>query len=218
MNQSDIDIPKISADARERYSLRYQVHGYSPLSLGWGALSHQETRFTKIIHSVELSKKSILDIGCGFGDFCHFLSTYKIDYLSYTSWDIVDSFIEEAKQRYSDHRNTFEICDLNEVSPSETLADICLMIGLLNWNLGSKEKNMQYTKQMLYKAFTLCRELLVADFLSANLAPNYPPESTVFYHKPAEVIELVSLLSSNFSLFHDYPAIPQKEFMIVIYK
>jgi SAM-dependent methyltransferase len=218
MNQSDIDIPKISADARERYSLRYQVHGYSPLSLGWGALSHQETRFTKIIHSVELSKKSILDIGCGFGDFCHFLSTYKIDYLSYTGWDIVNSFIEEAKQRYPDHRNTFEICNLNDLLPSEPLADVCLMIGLLNWNLGSKEKNMQYTRYMLYKAFGLCKEFLVVDFLSANFVSDYPPESTVFYHEPAEVIELTSSLSSNFKLFHDYPAIPQKEFMIVIYK
>jgi len=210
------DLAKISANARERCISRYLVHGYSPLSLGWGCTQHQEIRFSRIIRAVQLSGKSVLDIGCGFGDLCGFLDANRIDYLSYKGWDIVDYFINEARQRYSDPRNTFEICNLNDLLVANPVADICLMIGLLNWNLDSKEKNMLY--QMLCKAFALCKELLVVDFLSSNLDSEYPPEKTVFYHRPSEVVELVSSLSSNFSLFHDYQAIPQKEFMILVYK
>ena len=41
--------------------------------LGWGSKKSQDLRFKILIDRWNLENKSILDIGCGFGDFYFFL-------------------------------------------------------------------------------------------------------------------------------------------------
>lgn len=91
---------------------------------------------------------------------------------------------------------------------TEPVADIAIMLGLLNWNLGSKDLNMEYTKNMIRTAFSLSKELLIVDFLSSVHDPCYSPEEPIFYHNPSEIVELAVRFSSNFNLLHDYLPIP----------
>ncbi|MDR5637915.1 class I SAM-dependent methyltransferase [Thermosynechococcus sp. JY1334] len=220
MNQNSLlNLEQISKDVRERYSTRYKTHGYSPLSLGWDSRDHQITRFEKVTKIANLNGKQVLDIGCGFGDFLSFLDNRLISYSYYIGWDTVDYFIAEAKSRHSNSKSRFEVCDIITLPiNSQPIADVSIMLGLLNWNLGSKEKNIQFTKFMINKAFLLSRYMCIVDFLSSNLDPSYPPEANVFYHDPSEVIQLVSTHTQNFILAHDYPCIPQKEFMVALLK
>ena len=92
------------------------------------------------------------------------------------------------------------------------------MLGLLNFNLKSKIKNLNFSRAMIENAFKLTKKFLIVDFLSANLYENYPKEDQVFYHSISDVISICENLSNNFIIKHDYKPIPQKEFMVIIYK
>lgn len=216
---TNLDLGAVAKSAKERFAKRYELHGYSPLSLGWDSTQSQQVRFRKLISAINLDSKSILDIGCGFGDLCSFLTSEGIAYKTYLGWDIVDSFIFEARNRFGQPRNSFELCDITSFEYFlEPVADIAVMLGLLNWNLGSKELNIEYTQKMIQRAFDLAKECCAVDFLSSHLSPFYPAESNVFYHDPSEVIQIASSLTLNFSILHDYEPIPQKEFMLILYK
>ncbi|MEA2017618.1 MAG: hypothetical protein U9N59_04145, partial [Campylobacterota bacterium] len=51
----------------KRYSDRYKKFGHSPKSLGWDK-GKQNLRYHILFEEFDLENKSILDIGCGFGD------------------------------------------------------------------------------------------------------------------------------------------------------
>lgn len=216
---TSLDLGVVAKAAKERFLKRYELHGFSPLSLGWDSTQSQQVRFRKLISAINFDSKSILDIGCGFGDLCAFLISEGIEYKTYLGWDIVEPFILEARNRFDPSRNNFELCDITSFEYSlGSAADISVMLGLLNWNLGSRELNIEYTQKMIQRAFDLAKECCAVDFLSSHLSPFYPVESNVFYHDPSEVIRIVSSLTSNFRILHDYPPIPQKEFMLILFK
>ena len=92
------------------------------------------------------------------------------------------------------------------------------MLGLLNFNLSGTCGNVDYSMMMIEKAFSCVKETLVVDFLSSHTDPNYEKEDFVFYHNPEEMLKFTLELTPNVSLFHDYPPIPQKEFMLILNK
>ena len=62
---SNQEISKIN----KRYNARLIKHGCSPKTLGWSGKKQQIKRFEKFNSILNFQNKSILDIGCGFGDF-----------------------------------------------------------------------------------------------------------------------------------------------------
>jgi ubiquinone/menaquinone biosynthesis C-methylase UbiE len=56
----------------------------------------------------EVKGKTALDIGCGFGDFCYFLSTQGIKEV--IGLDPSEKMITEAKQLHSNDRITYQCC------------------------------------------------------------------------------------------------------------
>ena len=92
------------------------------------------------------------------------------------------------------------------------------MLGLLNFNLGSPYVNLEYSKMMLKNAFTVVNHVLIVDFISTKLYSGYPPEDFIYYHNPGQVVDFALDLSDNVELKHNYAPIPQKEFMLYIYK
>ena len=59
------------------YEKLYKKYGYSPKSLGWEK-GKQFLRFHQLTCDFELKNASILDVGCGFGDFIKYLNLNKI--------------------------------------------------------------------------------------------------------------------------------------------
>ena len=207
----------ISQQTIKRYSDRYRNMGKDVKTLGWGSQEQQQYRFAKILDIVDCKNKTILDIGCGFGDFFEFIISRNIRPHFYTGWDINKDLIFEAKNSFNDDFLDFKVENLLETKNNYS-ADIVIMLGLLNFNLKKTFNNIDYSKKMITKAFTHCKSKLVVDFLSSNLSKDYPKEDFVFYHHPSEMLDFAFELTSNVSLFHNYKAIPQKEFILVLEK
>lgn len=211
-----IDI--ISEATKKRYSNRYDELGYDVKTLGWGTKDQQEYRFSQTLTGhIDFTHKKILDLGCGFGDYFDFILQREIKLKGYTGYDINDDLIFEANKRHIDDLSLFEIKNILETD-NQNIADIGVMLGLLNFNLEGKMNNIDYSKIFVEKAFSCVKELLIVDFLSTKLTDSYPKEDFVYYHNPMDMLEFAFSLSSNVLLKHDYAPIPQKEFMLFIYK
>jgi len=212
------ELKEISKLTIERYTQRYKKLGYDVKSLGWGSIEQQEYRFLQTLDSnIDFDNKSLLDIGCGFGDYFTFLQQNKINLSNYMGYDLNPELINEAKNLHKENIVYFEVENILETQKKE-IADIGVMFGVLNFNLKDKFDNFEYSMQFIENAFNLVNEVLIVDFLSDRLCAEYPKEDFVYYHSPSKILEFALSLSNNVVLKHNYSAIPQKEFMIFIYK
>ncbi len=74
-------------------------------ALGWKALASQLGRFDAIARVGDFSGRSVLDLGCGYGDLKAYLDE-RFPGVTYVGVDHVPEFIEDAKQRYEDRADT----------------------------------------------------------------------------------------------------------------
>ena len=85
----------------DRYTERYNKFGYSPKTLGWDK-GKQDIRFDVLTSNYDLSGKTLLDIGCGFGDLNKYLQKKGCRDVQYIGIDLVPSLIEEARRLNAD--------------------------------------------------------------------------------------------------------------------
>jgi len=195
--------------------------GYDVKTLGWGTVEQQRYRFFQTLNmGVDFIDRDILDVGCGFGDFADFLLDQDVSFSSYAGIDINPDLIQEATKRHSLISNVdFVLFDiLSDDLRMSPQGDIGIMLGVLNLNLQEEIDNYDYTKKIMKHAFSLVRECLIVDFISIYREETYPKEDFIFYHDPSIMLKFGFELSSNVVLRHDYAAIPQKEFMMALYK
>ena len=188
-----------------RYALRLSLHGRSPRTLGWDTQEHQRTRFS--LAAPECQGKTVLDIGCGLGDFCGHLAGWGA---SYTGYDINPEFIALCREDYP--RGEFEVRNILLDSPQRQW-DVVVLFGLLNLKF-QKISNMEYARSMIRTAFALARDVLIFDMLSDCADPGYPREDFVQYYSPAWALEFALMVTPHVTLRHDYPSIPQREFTV----
>ena len=214
-------LEEISKSMIERYSNRYNKMGYDVKTLGWGSSEQQEFRFRQAINSINFDQpKSILDIGCGFGDLFALLLADKKPIKKFIGWDINPDLIGEATNIWQSAEvpNEFSVVNLANHICKKPLADIGFMFGVLNLNFKDDFDNYTYSKLFIENAFSAIKEVLVVDFLSTHVTSDYPKEDFVFYHDPIKILEYAFTLTSNVVLKHNYAPIPQKEFTLFLYK
>jgi SAM-dependent methyltransferase len=214
-------IEEISTSMIERYSNRYNQMGYDVKTLGWGSKEQQVLRFRQATSAINFDQpKSVLDIGCGFGDLFALLLADKKPITKFIGWDINPDLIGEATNIWQSAEvpNEFSVVNLANHICEKPLADIGFMFGVLNLNFKDNFDNYAYSKLFIKNALSAVKEVLVVDFLSTHLTPTYPKEDFVFYHDPIKILEFAFTLTSNVVLKHNYGPIPQKEFMLFLYK
>jgi SAM-dependent methyltransferase len=214
MSDQQVILSEIDNETRTRYTNRYRQHGLSHLTLGWGSKEQQEYRFDQVLGCDDFRLKTVLDIGCGFGDLFSYIKSRKIIIDSYTGLDLNPDLVDEAVVRHPDGIFYDKSLMSMEKAPE---ADVVVMLGLLNFKQ-EKINNNDYAQVMVQKAFDSTKETLIVDFLSDRCALDYPKEDFVYYYDPSFVLELGLGLSNNVQLIHDYLPIPQKEMILVIRK
>jgi len=214
MNKEKLN--EISDHTVKRYSGRYNEFKKDIKTLGWGSIEQQEHRFKNVLKHLDLEGKSILDIGCGFGDLYNYLAKNNHSFSKYIGWDITPDFINDSSIK--DKTVTLEVKNISIDKIDKPVADIGIMLGLLNWKFKTKEENIAYSLKMITNALKTVNDVLVVDFLSTNYSPDYPVEDFVFYHNPMEMFELLHKITPNIDLIHSYKPVPQKEFLLYIYK
>lgn len=184
----------------------YQKKGVSVESLGWSEHG-QHIRF-ELFHSLaSLENKSILDVGCGFGDFYgHIAPHYKN--MTYKGYDKSVSFVEEGKKKYGCDLEVFDILS----SKIEGKYDMVYSIGMLNIDIGN---NMEVMKKAMKDMYDACNEFVAISMTSTHVDKAYMTDN-MFYYDPGELLNYARReISRKVYIRHDY--LPH-DFTIVLVK
>jgi SAM-dependent methyltransferase len=80
------------------YASKLEMHGATPLGVDWNGIESHERRHRQFLRLLDGSMDaSIIDVGCGFGDFWRFLRA-EGHRGGFTGYDIAPSMIEKARQ------------------------------------------------------------------------------------------------------------------------
>ncbi|MFZ5932638.1 MAG: class I SAM-dependent methyltransferase [Patescibacteria group bacterium] len=196
------------AEKRHEYEREFARHGFSFRSLKWNSKSGMRLRHEELITDLTLEDKSILDVGCGFGDIIEVLKERSKDF-SYTGIDMVSAFVEEARKRYPNFR--FIVGDyFNE--PLEESFDIILSSGVLNSNF---PEPMRYRKLMIKTMFGHCRYAVAFDMAGGYPPPQNRARSKIYYADSLEILKYCLSLTKRVILRqHYYP----KDFTLILFK
>jgi Methylase involved in ubiquinone/menaquinone biosynthesis len=190
------------------YNDRYDNYGYSPKTLGWKK-GKQNIRFEILTSLYNFENKSVIDIGCGFGDLNISLREKILNY-KYTGIDLTESLIKKAKEIYGDHHVNFQVGDFLEMEFDETF-DYAIVSGMFNYKLNEID-NYTYVERVMEKALELSRDGIAFDFLSDKV--DYKNEIG-FYYSPEKILSIAYKFSKNIVLRSDYMPF---EFSLFVFK
>lgn len=195
------------------YGSLYQKYGVDERSLGW-TKNKQDIRFEQLLRYIEDKKKmSILDVGCGFGDLYQYIKDYRnVPEVEYYGIDILESFVEVAKQNHEDIKEKIQCCALSDLSP-EPSYDWVVECGIFAVNVAGTEEDMySYIAETMKKAFEMSKEGISFYFLSDKVDYKTPNS---FHARPEKILEMAYQLSRRVIL--DNSVMPF-EYCITIWK
>lgn len=189
------------------YETRFSEYGYDPRTLGWYK-GKQKMRFSILTERFDLSDKSILDIGCGFGDLNCFLKDRCTSY-AYTGVDCVESLIAEAEKRHHNENAEFHLGNFLELELGEF--DYIVASGIFNFKLDN-EDNYEYTKKVMEKCWRTSRHGVALDFLSDKV--DFIKYEQTFHSNPSVILDFAFGLTRNVVLRNDYAPF---EFSVIMF-
>jgi len=192
---------------KNSYQERFKKFGTDPKSLFWGSLGASHQRFRQMWAEIDFDGKSVLDVGCGFGEMAKFLfKRYKG--VNYTGVDIVPEFIIEAKNRYP--KGKFEVRDYF-AEPGEEKYDVVLASGTINSNVSD---NMSFRKKAIKVMFEHAKKVFVFNMLGGYPQPVNKAKSNVWYTDSLEILKYCLTLTRR-TIFrsHYHPT----DFTILMY-
>ena len=181
-----------------RYTNRFEEHGYSEEALGWGRKGRQQLRFEVLASQWDLKGKKILDLGAGFGDLYSFLQKYDI--ASYRGIELTPALCEEGQRRNRRDTN-FELI-LGDCSDSNLYGepDYVFISGLFNYKLLSGN-NYEFIELVLSNAASIASSGIACNFITDRV--DYT-EELIFNARPEKILSLALSLSKNIVLRSDY--------------
>lgn len=192
--------------AKYQFANLYKKYGYSPKALGW-LKGKQDIRFDILTSEINLNNKTILDIGCGFGDLNKILAK-KFSNYNYLGCDLCAELIEEGKKHFP-NAIFMEGDFLSLQIPYQV--DWAIASGPFN-HLFEKNNNYEFIRSCMHKAFQLATDGFSFDFISDKVDYKEPH---IFYSNPEKILSFAYKLSRNVILKSNYMPF---EFSIFVFK
>jgi SAM-dependent methyltransferase len=187
-----------------QYSKLLEQYGYNPQSVGWGQRKgKQSIRYNVLSEIGKLNNCSILDVGCGFGDFYGFLKHKKMN-VNYFGIDITPGLIEFGKKIYP--KANFEVRDFENKKFKQKF-DWVFFSGI-----SSAGVNYKIIKKIMKEMYKICKSGIALNFVGGVL--DYKTKG-IFYSDPEKIYNISKELSNRITLRHDYMPF---EFTIYVYK
>ena len=182
----------------QRYQRRIAEHGATFESLNSGSQEKQALR--QSVHSSALrgDRPSILEVGCGLGDFYRSLIAQNRDCV-YQGYDIVPEYIAQCRRDFPGSK--FEVRNIFSEGIDNTF-DTVVMSQVLN-NRYQKSDNMQVMRQALELAFQHTRVSVSVDMLSTYVDFRNPD---LFYYAPEDIFRIAKAITPRVLIRHDYRA------------
>jgi hypothetical protein len=182
----------------QRYQQRIEQHGPTFASLNSGSEEKQAIRQWVHASALQGDRPSILEVGCGLGDFYKYLRRQKRD-CAYHGYDIVPEYIAECRREFLLAK--FEVRNIF-VDGIDGNYDTVVMSQVLN-NRYQKSDNMQVMQRALELAFQHTRISVSVDMLSTYVDFRNPD---LFYYSPEDIFRIAKAIAPRVLIRHDYRA------------
>ena len=191
----------------DRYNERFKKNGGNIGTLAVGNMERQIVRFNVLSEIGDLEGASVVDVGCGFGDFYGFLLSRGIK-VEYTGYDMNPTLINAAREKFPGAR--FEVLDFFSDKCKEKF-DYVVSSSTFNNKLTGGD-NYTMIHNVLKRSFTICNEGVSINFLT-----NYVDykQGHAFYYGPEKIFKYCKSITNRVALRHDYCLY---EFTVYLYK
>lgn len=175
-----------------------------PKILGWKDSASQQTRFNAIAQQHDFNKKTVLDLGCGFGDLKLYLDQY-FALKSYTGIDQQKAFIASAKLR-DIPKATFLHADFARCKLSKH--DAVIACGSLNYH----SSDPKYLYNVIRGMHDNANEVVIFNLLNSD---NFPADTLLNSYNPDEILAFCRTLSADCFIVNGYA---KDDFTVVMKK
>ena len=194
---------------KDLFQQSYEKYGYSHSALQWTSRQTMDNRFEALTRTIDFENKSVLDVGCGFGDIIPFIEkkTKKFNYLGV---DLVEKIVLEARKQYPKYEFTSGDYFAN---PIKRVFDIVLTSGTLNGNLGPEtlEFRLKAIEVMWEHTCAIC----AFNMLGSHPQPGNDPGYLVHYADSLEILSFCLTLTPKLVFIQDYDP---EDFTVVMFK
>ena len=171
-------------------------------ALGWSSEKNQRLRFQVLLEIANLNGRSVLDVGCGYGDLCRYLADANLD-VDYTGIDQNLAFLQLASKRNcAVSTKRFVLGEFCQSKLRE--CDYVLASGVLAY----KVQTPGYVSQMIRKMYRLCKKGAAFNMLrhvdNANgMLQTFDPVKVKDYCQgiARKVVVLDDYLDNDFTVF-----------------
>lgn len=182
-------------DNIDQYTALCKAHGHSHLSLDWGSVSSQEKRF-KILSQIGIKNNdSVLDVGCGLGDFYGWAHDNGLNRIEYKGIDITPALIDAAREKYP--KADFQVMNILDTSWTTT-AHYVIASGIF---AKRKHDALSFATAMITRLYETASKGIAFNSLS-TLSTELSEGDTAF--DPYEIAEFCRTLSPWVVLRMDY--------------
>jgi len=171
------------------YQDAVEEHGGTFEATLWCSRHGQSLRFITFTNKIDFTGTTILDVGCGIGDFASFLLESEIEFTSFRGVDAMQPMIITATNRKLE-RCSFETADVVADTTVLRDADWCVFSGTLNSMIQA------VAMTVIGRAFEACTIGVAFNFLS-NQSWRDPATEDL---SPASRFDTLEFLSFAFSL------------------
>ncbi len=176
----------------------------SALSVGWTDYL-QVLLFEKmslLLGVIEPSERySILDVGCGMGDYSRYLSDHGYQTIDYTGIDIMPAMIAIARKKYPQKK--FFVADFFDGSFAMEF-DFIVCSGALNIvTEKSYEAHGEYVGKFIRKMYNLSRRGCAFNLLWRDRMEFFPPDSRFYYADVETIASYCESFAKESSMYCD---------------
>jgi SAM-dependent methyltransferase len=191
----------ILSEAAAYYASKLAAHGTTPQGVDWNGAESHERRHRQFLHLLGGDlKASVIDLGCGFGDFLRFLRSegYVGPFIGY---DIAPSMVEKARELHGeaeDRQWRFG------AEPAET-ADFAIASGIFNVKGDQSSVSwMRYVHETIDILARVGRRGFAFNMLSMSSDPDRR-RANLHYEDPiAMLAHCLSKYGRSVALLQDY--------------
>jgi len=176
-------------DQKDFYQNNYDTYGVSAEGVAWDSLQTQKRRFSAIASCLgDIKNDTLVDAGCGFGDFYVYLKEKNNLPKTYTGLDLCEPMVKEAKVRTG-----CKIVQRDILRQTIPMAD---------WYVASGSMNL-LTRMETRIFIQRCFEKSCKGFVF-NLLSGKEHEGIYSYWMPHEIMELCRPLGAKVQIKEGY--------------
>jgi len=181
------------------------THGReSSFALGWKDIESQQVRFKTLAGIADLSGRSVLDAGCGYGDLLpYFSALYKN--VTYIGIEQIPELLKEAILRYG-MRPAATFIQGNFTTTKLPAVDYVFASGSLNY----RSADPDFIFRAIDKLYEAC-----SYGVAFNLLNYIVPNGLLVAYHPGQVISYCSSICPEVKLIQDYDP---NDFTVYMYK